>query len=237
MGTLDLTLPTPAENLALDEALLLRAEAGEGGEGLRLWEWPRPAVVLGAGGRLADDVDEAACRADGVPILRRSSGGGTVLLGAGCLLYTLILDGERAHELAGVRSSYAFILERVAAAFPEWNGVALAGTATSRRPAASSPATPSSGSVVSSCTTARSCTRSTWPRRPLFAGAAAAAGVPRRPRPRRFPAQPGLAGRRGIRRRLRAAWGADKAETEWPAERMRRLATDKYTSDDWIRRR
>ncbi|HEV3117610.1 MAG TPA: lipoate--protein ligase family protein, partial [Gemmataceae bacterium] len=84
MYLLDLTLPTIAENLALDEALLLEAEAG-GAEVLRFWEWKRPAVVLGAGSRLADDVDEAACHADGVPILRRSSGGGTVLLGSGCL--------------------------------------------------------------------------------------------------------------------------------------------------------
>src|SRR5271165_3148381 len=95
MHTLDLTLPTPAENLALDEALLLRAEDGAGGEVLRLWEWPRPAVVLGAGCRLAEDVDEAACVADGVPILRRSSGGGTVLLGQGCLLFTLVLRHDR----------------------------------------------------------------------------------------------------------------------------------------------
>ncbi len=122
MRFLPLTLPTAAANLALDEALLLRAEAEEGGEVLRFWEQPSLAVVLGAGCRLADDVDEAACRADGVPILRRSSGGGTVLLGAGCLLYTLVLDGERAPELAGIRSSYAYILAKVAAALPEVNG-------------------------------------------------------------------------------------------------------------------
>src|SRR5438270_7004517 len=127
MRFLDLTLPTPADNLALDEALLLRAEAGEGGEMLRVWEWPRPAAVLGAGCRLADEVDEAACRADGVPVLRRSSGGGTVLLGPGCLLYTLILDAERAPELAGIRSSYAFILGRVAAMLPETPGAGPAG--------------------------------------------------------------------------------------------------------------
>ncbi len=62
MEYLDLTLPSVAENLALDEALLLRAEAGEGDEVLRFWEWHSPAVILGAGGRLAEDVDEAACQ-------------------------------------------------------------------------------------------------------------------------------------------------------------------------------
>ena len=56
----DHTAATPDENLALDEALLLAAEGG-GDEVLRFWELPQYAVVLGAGGVLADDVDEAAC--------------------------------------------------------------------------------------------------------------------------------------------------------------------------------
>jgi lipoate-protein ligase A len=113
MHFLDLTLPTPAANLALDEALLLEAEAGAGGEVLRLWEWPTPAVVLGSGGKLADDVDEAACRADGVPILRRSSGGGTVLLDRGCLLFSLVLAYERSSALREIPFSYVYILDRI----------------------------------------------------------------------------------------------------------------------------
>src|SRR5262245_1678404 len=105
MHFLDLTLPTAAENLALDEALLLEAEAGRGGEVLRLWEWPRPAVVLGAGCRLAEEVHEANCLADGVPILRRASGGGTVLLGEGCLLFSLVLAYDRSPALSAVALS------------------------------------------------------------------------------------------------------------------------------------
>src|SRR5690242_6471927 len=73
MQFFDLILPRLAENIALDEALLLRAEEGDGGEVLRLWTWPNFAVVLGAGGVVADDVNVAACEADGVPIARRSS--------------------------------------------------------------------------------------------------------------------------------------------------------------------
>ena len=53
MQLLDLTLPTLADNLALDEALLLQAEAG-GPEALRFWEWPSYAVVIGAGGKWAE---------------------------------------------------------------------------------------------------------------------------------------------------------------------------------------
>ena len=100
MDYLDATLLTLPENLALDEALLLGAEANRSGQVLRSWEWPRPAVVLGAGGRIADDVNLAACDRDAVPLARRASGGGTVLLGPGCLLYTLVLRYDRAAELA-----------------------------------------------------------------------------------------------------------------------------------------
>jgi lipoate-protein ligase A len=116
MQFLDRTLPTPEENLALDEALLLQAEAGQGGETLRLWEWPRPAVVLGCGCRLIEDVDEAACQAEGVPILRRSSGGGSVLLGFGCLCYSLVLAYDRSPLLQEIRPSYRYILGRVSEA-------------------------------------------------------------------------------------------------------------------------
>src|SRR5262249_52453085 len=102
MHFLDLTLPGALANLALDEPLLLGADAG-GGEVLRLWERPRPAVVRGAGSALREDADEEACAADGVPLLRRASGGGTVLLGSGCLLFSLVLSYERDPRLAEVR--------------------------------------------------------------------------------------------------------------------------------------
>lgn len=112
---LDLTLSTPGENLALDEALLLEAEDGRGPELLRLWEWQAPAVILGAASQLNEDVDEAACARDAVPILRRSSGGGTVLLGPGCLLYSLVLAFERTPPLHDILPSYQFILAKVTA--------------------------------------------------------------------------------------------------------------------------
>lgn len=121
------TLPTLDENLALDEALLISAEAGETGEAMRLWEWPSPAVVLGAGGSVAIDVNEEACRADRVPIHRRASGGGTVVLGTGCLLFTLVLNYDRAEELRHVNSSYRWILGKIANALRSIAPIELAG--------------------------------------------------------------------------------------------------------------
>jgi lipoate-protein ligase A len=119
MDWLDLTLPTPAANLAADEALLERAEAGEGGEVLRFWESGVWFVVVGHGNRVADEVNAAECAVAGVPILRRCSGGGTVLQGPGCLNYGLILEMARRPELATVTGANRFIMNRHAEALSD----------------------------------------------------------------------------------------------------------------------
>jgi|GEM_PF-1251617 len=65
------------KNLALDEAALL-VLASEERALLRAYINP-PAVILGLSRRIKEDVHEASCIARGVPILRRASGGGTVV--------------------------------------------------------------------------------------------------------------------------------------------------------------
>lgn len=112
MKLLDLTHPDPATDLALDEALLVAAEAGTGGEVLRLWELPTYAVVVGSGGSVPIDVNASACAADGVPVLRRASGGGTVVLGPGCLCFSLVLGYDHAPGLNDIRASNRYILAR-----------------------------------------------------------------------------------------------------------------------------
>src|SRR5208282_1201590 len=91
MKLLDLTLPSPAENLACDEALLDAAEAGDGGEMLRFWEPREHFVVVGYANKVAAEVNVAACERHGIPVLRRCSGGGTVVQLPGGLNYSLIL--------------------------------------------------------------------------------------------------------------------------------------------------
>ncbi len=91
MKHLDLTLPSPAENLACDEALLDWREENGGEEILRFWESPETFVVVGYANKIATEVNVENCRAKQIPIFRRCSGGGTVLQGAGCLNYALIL--------------------------------------------------------------------------------------------------------------------------------------------------
>jgi lipoate---protein ligase len=140
MYHLPLTLETPAANLALDEALLDAAVEGElPGEMLRLWEPADFFVVLGRSSALAE-VHEAACRADGVPVLRRPSGGATVVAGPGCLMYAVVLDLDERPELRHVDRAHQFVLERTATALaPLAAGVALAGTSDLTIPAANAP--------------------------------------------------------------------------------------------------
>ncbi len=121
MDYLDLSLPTPAENLAADEALWEAAEAG-GPEVLRFWESPVPFVVLGYANRAAREADLEACRARGVPVLRRVTGGGTVLQGPGCLNYTLVLRLDDRPETASIPLTNRWILERHAAWFSQLLG-------------------------------------------------------------------------------------------------------------------
>src|SRR5271165_3203750 len=91
MKYIDLTLSTPEENLACDEALLDFCDAG-GGELLRFWEPIEPFVVLGYANEAAAEANLDACRARGIGVSRRCTGGGTVLQAAGCLNYSLILQ-------------------------------------------------------------------------------------------------------------------------------------------------
>jgi lipoate---protein ligase len=116
LALLDLTLETIEANLALDEALLLSADEGRAGAVLRFWEFPRFAVVLGASRRLAGDTWVDACHEDGVPIVRRTSGGGTVVLGPGALNVTVILPGSAAPGLSAVDIAHRYVLERIAEA-------------------------------------------------------------------------------------------------------------------------
>lgn len=96
MKLLDLALKLPEENLALDEALLDACEES-GEEVLRFWESESVFAVLGYSNKAEEEVRRDECRAAGVGVFRRASGGGTVLQGPGCLNYSLIL---RSHHPA-----------------------------------------------------------------------------------------------------------------------------------------
>ncbi len=115
MHYLDRTLDSPTANLALDEALLDQCEEG-GPEALRFWESPEYFVVLGYANQVETEVNVPTCLARNVPILRRCSGGGTVLQGPGCLNYLLVLNFENNPQLQTIPGANCYIMQRNAEA-------------------------------------------------------------------------------------------------------------------------
>lgn len=117
MQSLDLTLLTLAENLALDEALLDEAEAsGHPSECLRLWESTEVAVVVGRSSKVDVEANSSNCAADHVPILRRCSGGCAVVIGPGCFMYSVVLSYDLRPALRSIDAAHRFVLARVAQA-------------------------------------------------------------------------------------------------------------------------
>jgi len=112
MKYLDRTLRTPQENLACDEALLDWCEEGFPDEILRFWEPRQHFVVLGYSNKTRSEVNIDSCKKLGLPVLRRCSGGGTVLQGPGCLNYALILEIRADSPLATISQANAFIMNR-----------------------------------------------------------------------------------------------------------------------------
>lgn len=115
MQHLQLTLDTLAKNLALDEALLDACEAGELQAPLfRLWEADDYGVVLGRSSQAEVEVALDACRRDGVPVLRRSSGGGTIVTGPGCLMYAVVLSFTDHPQIQQIDAAHEFVLTKLA---------------------------------------------------------------------------------------------------------------------------
>lgn len=126
MKFLDLSFSTPAENLACDEALLDLCETEAVDQLLRFWESPNYFVVVGYGNAVASEVRIDACAAKRIPVLRRCSGGGTVVQGPGCLNYSLILNFSEDNPLRNITAANQFIMERNRAAVEKLIGLPVA---------------------------------------------------------------------------------------------------------------
>lgn len=112
MEFLDLSYPAPAANLACDEALLDWREKDGGNGILRFWESHETFVVVGYANKIQAEVDVARCEAEKIPIFRRCSGGGTILQGAGCLNYALILEITENSPLSEISGANKYIMDR-----------------------------------------------------------------------------------------------------------------------------
>jgi lipoate-protein ligase A len=123
MNRLDLTLTAPAEQLAADEAVLDACEAGLSDESMLFWEPRETFVVVGYANKVATEVNVSARQAKGIPIFRRCSGGGTVVQMTGGLNYSLILRITETGPTRNISAANHFIMEKnrlaIASVFPQ----------------------------------------------------------------------------------------------------------------------
>jgi lipoate-protein ligase A len=114
MKRLELTLDSPAANLALDEALLETAEADPNfPEVLRIWEPVLPLVVLGRSSPVERETNLEFCRQQKINVLRRCSGGQSIVTGPGCLMYAVLLDYRKRPELRMLETAHQFVMTQV----------------------------------------------------------------------------------------------------------------------------
>lgn len=103
----------PRDHLSLDEAMLLAADEGDLNESLRLWELGRPVVVAGRATRVDEEINRPYCRDHGIEILRRCTGGASVVGGPGCLMYSLVLPLAGRGELRKIDVAHEYVMSRV----------------------------------------------------------------------------------------------------------------------------
>jgi lipoate-protein ligase A len=117
---------TAEQELSEDRHLFQRVENGDADYAWRLWEIDGASVVLGRFGNSAREVFENRCRRDGVPVVRRFSGGGAVVVGRGCLNVAIAFALPVYPELADVTRSYGSVLRGLADAL-SITGLSIAG--------------------------------------------------------------------------------------------------------------
>jgi lipoate-protein ligase A len=96
-------------NMAVDEAILTAVVQGDSPPTLRFYGWAPPCLTLGRSQPLAD-ADLARCRAAGVGVVRRPSGGGAILH-TDELTYAVALCQTDPRAEGGVLGSYCRLSE------------------------------------------------------------------------------------------------------------------------------
>ena len=99
------------DNISFDEALLNDAEENNTSL-LRFWQCQDIFVVLGRSNESKEETYEERCQEDNIPIIKRCSGGGTILQGPFCLNYSLILPIEQNTPTETIGQTNDYILEK-----------------------------------------------------------------------------------------------------------------------------
>ena len=92
-------------NMALDEALLSCFDAKRSQPVLRLYGWNPPALSIGRYQHPENVLKLDLCLADGVPVVRRMTGGG-IIFHAQELTYSIVCAPEHVLQAAGVKEGF-----------------------------------------------------------------------------------------------------------------------------------
>lgn len=99
----------PRLHLALDEVLMNRVGEGRRQPTLRIWEWDESAVVIGSFQSYRNEVDPEGAARHGFDVVRRISGGGAMMMGAGQIItYSLYAPASLVSGMT-FADSYAFL--------------------------------------------------------------------------------------------------------------------------------
>jgi len=93
------------DNMAIDEALLHCFEPGKSLPILRIYGWNPPAFSCGRFQKPEEILDPDRCRADGIPVVRRITGGG-VIYHAEELTYSLVCPLALLPDARNVRGTF-----------------------------------------------------------------------------------------------------------------------------------
>ncbi len=88
MRFLNYTSRSPAEDLALEEAIHHCVEEDASPNTWRLWQAVVPSVILGTGQECGREAHLENARMENAPVLRRHSGGGAVVIGPGAINFS-----------------------------------------------------------------------------------------------------------------------------------------------------
>ena len=103
----------PAVQMALDQVLSEEVGAGRRKPTLRIWEWEKPAVVIGSFQSVKNEVDLENAARYGFEIVRRISGGGAMFMEAGSVItYSIYAPADLVNGMS-FADSYAFLDEWV----------------------------------------------------------------------------------------------------------------------------
>lgn len=103
----------PVVQMALDEVLATEVGEGRRKPTLRIWEWEKPAVVLGSFQSVKNEVDLENAAKYGMDLVRRISGGGAMFMEAGSVITYSIYAPTDLVQGMSFADSYAFLDEWV----------------------------------------------------------------------------------------------------------------------------